>query len=89
VGMWKFFMCSMPLREEKFSCTCVSHGAANMYEHIMTGPSASFVVCSLCDQIVTKVICLVFYVEWFLHGVVVNRLLYPFSDNTRTDRGSI
>jgi len=45
VGMWKFFMCSMPLREEKCSCTCVSHGVANMYEH-MIGPFISFAVCS-------------------------------------------
>jgi len=60
-----------------------------MYEHIVIGPSALFIVCNWCDQIVTKVICLVFHVEWFLHGVVVNRLLYPFPDNTRMHRGTI
>jgi hypothetical protein len=55
-------MCSMPLREEKCSCSCVGHTLANMYEHIVTGPSISFVVCNQCDQIVTKDICLVFHV---------------------------
>jgi len=31
-----------------------------MYRNIVTGPSTSFVVCNQCDQIVTKVICLMF-----------------------------
>ena len=45
---------------KKCLCSCVSHGVANMYRNIVTGPSTSFVVCNQCDQIVTKVICLMF-----------------------------
>ena len=78
--MWKFFMCSLPLRESKCSCSCVSQRVASMYGNIVIGPFSSVVVCNQCDQIVTKVICLMFYVEWFLHGVVADRLLYPFTD---------
>jgi len=53
-----------------------------MYECIVIGPRTSFVVCNWCCQIVIRVICPVFYVEWFLHGVVINKSLYPLSDNT-------